>query len=57
MKHQGDETPKEAKGITKEDFIEGCKRISQGKPEQNPVEGAMNPPETPARGQRRRRTR
>lgn len=57
MKHQGDESPKEAKVITKEEFIEGCKRISQGKPEQNPVEGAMNPPETPARGQRRRRTR
>ena len=49
MKHQGDESPKEAKVITKEEFIEGCKRISQGKPEQNPVEGAMNPPETPAR--------
>lgn len=57
MKHQGDESPKEAKVITKEEFIEGCKRISQVKPEQNPVEGAMNPPETPARGQRRRRTR
>lgn len=57
MKHQGDESPKEAKVITKEEFIEGCKRISQGKPEQNTVEGAMNPPETPARGQRRRRTR
>lgn len=57
MKHQGDESPKEAKVITKEEFIEGCKRISQGKPEQNPVEGAMNQPETPARGQRRRRTR
>lgn len=57
MKHQGDESPKEAKVITKEEFIEGCKRISHGKPEQNPVEGAMNPPETPARGQRRRRTR
>lgn len=57
MKHQGDESPKEAKVITKEEFIEGCKSISQGKPEQNPVEGAMNPPETPARGQRRRRTR
>ena len=57
MKHQGDESPKEAKVITKEEFIEGCKRISQGKSEQNPVEGAMNPPETPARGQRRRRTR
>lgn len=57
MKHQGDESPKEAKVITKEEFIEGCKRISQGKPEQNPVEGAMNPPEIPARGQRRRRTR
>ena len=57
MKHQGDESPKEAKVVTKEEFIEGCKRISQGKSEQNPVEGAMNPPETPARGQRRRRTR
>lgn len=57
MKHPGDESPKEAKVITKEEFIEGCKRISKGKPEQNPVEGAMNPPEIPARGQRRRRTR
>lgn len=56
MKHKGDESPAGAKVITKEEFNEGCKRIAQGKAE-NPVDGAMNPPETPVRGQRRRRTR
>lgn len=56
MKHKGDESPAGAKVITKEEFNEGCKRIAQGKTE-NPVDGAMNPPETPVRGQRRRRTR
>lgn len=54
MKHKGDESPKGAKVITKEEFNEGVKRIAQAA---NPVEGAMNPPETPVRGQRRRRTR
>lgn len=60
LKHKGDEIPEGAKVITKEEFIEGCKRISQGKSEQKQLEDVMNPPETyepPARGQRRRRTR
>ena len=61
LKHKGDTVDltvggKEvARVITKEEFNEGCKRIAQGTA--NPVEGAMNPPETPVRGQRRRRTR
>lgn len=55
LKHKGDEAPADAKVITKEEFNEGCKRIAQGK-ESNPVDGAMNPPETPVRGRRRRRT-
>lgn len=54
MKHAGDVAPEGGTIITKEEFNDGCKRISQ---ESNPVEGAMNPPETPVRGQRRRRTR
>lgn len=47
------------KVITKEEFNEGCKRIAQSTAEvpAEPLNGAMNPPETPARGQRRRRTR
>ena len=63
LKHKGDAVDLVIDGqvvmkqITKEEFIEGCNRISQGKSEQNPVEGVMNPPEAPARGQRRRRTR
>lgn len=56
LKHKGDEIPKGAKIITKEEFNEGCKRIAQGSTE-NKTDGAMNPPETPVRGQRRRRTR
>lgn len=54
LKHKGDTIPENAKIITKEEFNEGVKRIAQTA---NPVEGAMNPPETPVRGQRRRRTR
>lgn len=53
MKHKGDPIPKGAKVITKEEFIEGSKKISQG----NPVEGAMNPPEEGEQGTRTRRTR
>lgn len=62
LKHKGDAVDIVIGGqvvmkqITKEEFIEGCKRIAQGKAE-NPADGAMNPPETPVRGQRRRRTR
>lgn len=56
LKHKGDESPKSAKIITKEEFNEGCKRIAQGSTE-NTADGAINPPETPVRGQRRRRTR
>ena len=65
MKHQGDESPKKAKVITREEFNAGIKRLAQ---ENNPVpadaqtpaeplDGAMNPPEQHVRGQRRRRTR
>jgi transcriptional regulator of met regulon len=63
MKHKGDAIPDGAKVISKEEFIDGCKRISQESApaapaeQDNPVDGAMNPPETPVRGQRRRRTR
>ena len=63
LKHKGDAVDLVIGGqvvmkqITKEEFIEGCKRIAQGTEEQNPADGAMNPPEIPVRGQRRRRTR
>lgn len=53
-KHSGDESPKGGKVITEDEFNAGLKRIAQ---ENNPVEGAMNPPEPHTRGQRRRRTR
>lgn len=42
------------KVITEAEFGEGVKRLVQAG---NPVEGAMNPPETPAEGTRTRRTR
>lgn len=57
MKHKGDRVDlivggvEVMKVITKEEFIEGCKRISQGN---NPLDGAMNPPES---GRRTRRTK
>lgn len=53
-KHAGDESPKGGKVITEDEFNAGLKRIAQ---ENNPADGAMNPPETHVRGQRRRRTR
>ena len=55
-KHAGDESPKGGKVITEDEFNAGLKRIAQ---ENNPkpVEDAMNPPEIPVRGQRRRRNR
>lgn len=53
-KHAGDESPKGGKVITEDEFNAGLKRIAQ---KNNPVEGAMNPPEPHTRGQRRRRTR
>ncbi len=63
MKHKGDAIPEGAKEITKEEFGEGVKRLSQQGnfsdkfmdiPEEgeNPVDGAMNPPES---GRRTRR--
>lgn len=61
MKHKGDTVNlivggvEVMKAITKEEFNEGCKRIAQGSADQ--ANGAMNPPEPPVRGQRRRRTR
>ena len=56
MKHAGDAAPDGGKVITKEEFVEGCKRISQesAKKEDNPLDGAMNPPES---GRRTRRTK
>lgn len=67
MKHKGETVDLIVNGaevmkvITKEEFGEGIKRIAQGKrqtsTEETPADGAMNPPETPVRGQRRRRTR
>ena len=57
LKHQGDESPKGAKVITKEEFVEGCKRIAQNSAEENQVEEAMNPPETAPRTRRTRRVR
>ena len=64
MKHKGDAVPEGAKEITKEEFGEGVKRLSQQGnfadkfmdiPEEgeNPVDGAMNPPES---GRRTRRS-
>lgn len=55
MKHAGDVAPEGGKVISKEEFGEGVKRLAQAgnpKPE-NPVEGAMNPPES---GRRTRRS-
>lgn len=56
MKHKGDTVPEGGQVITREQFNEGVKRISQ---ESNSVEGAMNPPEqnTEAPSERPRRTR
>lgn len=55
-KHTGDESPKGGKVITEDEFNDGLKRIAQEN-NSNLADGAMNPPETPARSQRRRRTR
>lgn len=49
MKHKGDVAPEGAEVITKEEFGEGVKRLSQ---QNTSVEGAMNPPES---GRRTRR--
>lgn len=51
MKHAGDVAPDGGTVITKEEFVEGCKRIAQ---KGNPLDGAMNPPES---GRRTRRTK
>ena len=55
-KHAGDESPKGGKVITEDEFNAGLKRITQEN-NPNPVDGAMNPPETHVRDRRRRRTR
>lgn len=61
LKHKGDTVDLVIGGktvmrqITKDEFNAGLKRIAQEN-NPNPVEGAMNPPETPVRGRRRRRT-
>lgn len=54
MKHKGDAIPEGAKEITKEEFGKGVKRLAQqeNKATDNPVDGAMNPPES---GRRTRR--
>lgn len=65
MKHKGDTIPEGAKEISKEEFNEGVKRIAQhgnfadkfmdipDEEGKNPVDGAMNPPES---GKRTRRS-
>lgn len=55
MKHKGDTIPEGAKVITKEEFGNGVKRLAQqeNKTTNNPVDGAMNPPES---GRRIRRS-
>lgn len=55
MKHKGDVAPEGGKVITKEEFGEGVKRLSQGDEKATPP--AMNPPEEPTEGARTRRTR
>lgn len=54
MKHKGDVAPEGAKVITKEEFGEGVKCLAQqnNKTGDNPLDGAMNPPES---GRRTRR--
>ena len=57
MKHAGDISPEGGEVITKEEFNAGVKRLAQEKnpaPDE-PLDGAMNPPEQHVRGQRRRR--
>lgn len=55
MKHKGDVAPEGAKVITKEEYGEGIKRIAQegNQTTADPLEGAMNPPES---GRRTRRS-
>lgn len=54
-KHAGDPIPDGAQVISEQEFGEGIKRIAQ-EGRQNPVEGAMNPPEAaPATATRRTR--
>lgn len=55
MKHKGDVAPEGGKVITKEEFGEGVKRLSQVDDKTTPP--AMNPPEEPTEGTRTRRTR
>lgn len=55
MKHKGDVAPEGGKIITKEEFGEGVKRLSQAA--DNITPSAMNPPEEPTEGARTRRTR
>lgn len=65
MKHKGDSVDLIVDGvevmkvITKEEFGEGVKRLAQrnNKTENNPLDGAMNPPESSRRTRRTRRTR
>lgn len=55
MKHKGDVAPEDGKVITKEEFGEGVKRLSQAADKATPP--AMNPPEESTDGARTRRTR
>ena len=55
MKHKEDVAPEGGKVITKEEFGEGVKRLSQVDDKTTPP--AMNPPEEPTEGARTRRTR
>lgn len=58
MKYQGDVAPEGGKVITKDEFVKGAAAIARNgqTSSENPVEGAMNPPET-GRTRRVRRTR
>ena len=55
-KHAGDPIPDGAQVISEQEFGEGIKRIAQ-EGQQNPVEGAMNPPEAAPATRRTRRVR
>lgn len=60
MKHKGDVAPEGGTVISKEEFGNGIKRISQERvvsADRNPLEGNMNPPEKPETGVTGRRVR
>lgn len=56
MKYQGDVAPEGGKVITKDEFVKGAAAIARNgqTSSENPVEGAMNPPESTETGRTRR---